>query len=64
MDVILFCVSWQVTVPLSHLINALHYLKSSVGSSSSATAKPPQKQHASEQDLHSNEVNTHVTYRL
>uniref|UniRef100_A0A8C7UIW9 ATP-dependent zinc metalloprotease YME1L1 n=1 Tax=Oncorhynchus mykiss TaxID=8022 RepID=A0A8C7UIW9_ONCMY len=34
-----------VTVPLSHLINALHSLKSSVGSSSSATAKPPQKQH-------------------
>uniref|UniRef100_A0A674E2X1 ATP-dependent zinc metalloprotease YME1L1 n=1 Tax=Salmo trutta TaxID=8032 RepID=A0A674E2X1_SALTR len=54
-DVILFCVSWQVTVPLSHLINALHSLKSSVGSSSSATAKPPHKQHASEQDLHSNE---------
>uniref|UniRef100_A0A8C7FVN9 ATP-dependent zinc metalloprotease YME1L1 n=1 Tax=Oncorhynchus kisutch TaxID=8019 RepID=A0A8C7FVN9_ONCKI len=45
----------QVTVPLSHLINALHSLKSSVGSSSSATAKPLQKQHASEQDLHSNE---------
>uniref|UniRef100_A0A8C7U6V6 AAA+ ATPase domain-containing protein n=1 Tax=Oncorhynchus mykiss TaxID=8022 RepID=A0A8C7U6V6_ONCMY len=38
--------------------NALHSLKSSVGSSSSATAKPPQKQHATEQDLHSNEVNT------
>uniref|UniRef100_A0A8C7FX42 ATP-dependent zinc metalloprotease YME1L1 n=1 Tax=Oncorhynchus kisutch TaxID=8019 RepID=A0A8C7FX42_ONCKI len=54
-DVILFCASWQVTVPLSHLINALHSLKSSVGSSSSATAKPLQKQHASEQDLHSNE---------
>uniref|UniRef100_A0A8C7G0A6 YME1 like 1 ATPase n=1 Tax=Oncorhynchus kisutch TaxID=8019 RepID=A0A8C7G0A6_ONCKI len=59
-DVILFCASWQVTVPLSHLINALHSLKSSVGSSSSATAKPLQKQHASEQDLHSNEVNTHL----
>uniref|UniRef100_A0A8C8CZQ2 ATP-dependent zinc metalloprotease YME1L1 n=1 Tax=Oncorhynchus tshawytscha TaxID=74940 RepID=A0A8C8CZQ2_ONCTS len=59
-DVILFCASWQVTVPLSHLINALHSLKSSVGSSSSATAKPPQKQHASEQDLHSNEVKTHL----
>ncbi|KAM3866403.1 ATP-dependent zinc metalloprotease YME1L1b [Diretmus argenteus] len=46
----------QVTVPLSHLINVLHSLKSSVGSSSSsAVAKPSKQEHASESDLHSTE---------
>uniref|UniRef100_A0A6Q2WXB4 ATP-dependent zinc metalloprotease YME1L1 n=1 Tax=Esox lucius TaxID=8010 RepID=A0A6Q2WXB4_ESOLU len=44
----------QVTVPLSHLINALHSLKSSVGSSSSATVK--RREQASEQDLESTEA--------
>ncbi|XP_029582315.1 ATP-dependent zinc metalloprotease YME1L1 isoform X4 [Salmo trutta] len=44
----------QVTVPLSHLINALQYLKTAVGSSSAA-AKPQHREHASEQDLQSTE---------
>ncbi|KAM9845377.1 ATP-dependent zinc metalloprotease YME1L1-like [Aulostomus maculatus] len=47
----------QVTVPLSHLLNVLHSLKSSVGSSSSATRKarlPPE--HASDPQLHHPEV--------
>ncbi|CAL8319303.1 unnamed protein product [Arctogadus glacialis] len=34
----------QVTVPLSHLINVLHSLKSSVGSYSGASVKPSQHQ--------------------
>ncbi|KAM9428108.1 ATP-dependent zinc metalloprotease YME1L1-like isoform 4-T4 [Salvelinus alpinus] len=43
----------QVTAPLSHLINALQYLKTAVGSS--AAAKPQHREHASEQDLQSTE---------
>ncbi|KAM6948605.1 ATP-dependent zinc metalloprotease YME1L1-like [Aplochiton taeniatus] len=52
----------QVTVPLSHLINALHFLKSSVGSSSTsrATTKTQRKETAPEQDLH----NTEPTWTL
>ncbi|XP_028284353.1 ATP-dependent zinc metalloprotease YME1L1b isoform X2 [Parambassis ranga] len=43
----------QVTVPLSHLINAFHSLKSSVGNSSSATCKSRKhKEHASDAELH------------
>ncbi|KAM4727600.1 ATP-dependent zinc metalloprotease YME1L1-like isoform 1-T2 [Anableps anableps] len=42
----------QVTLPLSHLINILHPLKSSVGSSSSATCKSRKHQeHAPDSDL-------------
>ncbi|XP_029929641.1 ATP-dependent zinc metalloprotease YME1L1-like [Myripristis murdjan] len=44
----------QVTVPLSHLINVVHSLKSSVGSSSSAKSSK-HKEHASESDLHGTE---------
>ncbi|XP_070774602.1 ATP-dependent zinc metalloprotease YME1L1b [Enoplosus armatus] len=43
----------QVTVPLSHLINVLHSIKSSVGSSSSATCKSRKhKEHATDSELH------------
>ncbi|XP_032422167.1 ATP-dependent zinc metalloprotease YME1L1-like isoform X1 [Xiphophorus hellerii] len=46
----------QVTLPLSHLINILHPLKSSVGSSSSATCTSrKQKEHAPDADLHRTE---------
>ncbi|KAJ8011159.1 hypothetical protein DPEC_G00055280 [Dallia pectoralis] len=45
----------QVTVPLSHLMNAFHSLKSSVGSSNGATAKYKRREQASEQDLESTE---------
>eukprot|EP00064_Thunnus_orientalis_P009842 superscaffoldBa00001275_g9868 len=46
----------QVTVPLSHLLNVLHSLKSSVGSSSSATSKSRiHKEHASDPELHCSE---------
>lgn len=49
----------QVTVPLSHLINVLHSMKSSVGSSSSssaATCAPRKhKEHASDSELHTTE---------
>ncbi|XP_014829495.1 PREDICTED: ATP-dependent zinc metalloprotease YME1L1-like isoform X1 [Poecilia mexicana] len=46
----------QVTLPLSHLINILHPLKSSVGSSSSATCKSrKQKEHVPDEDLHRTE---------
>uniref|UniRef100_A0A3P9N356 ATP-dependent zinc metalloprotease YME1L1 n=1 Tax=Poecilia reticulata TaxID=8081 RepID=A0A3P9N356_POERE len=46
----------QVTLPLSHLINILHPLKNSVGSSSSATCKSrKQKEHAPDADLHRTE---------
>uniref|UniRef100_A0A8B9JDP7 YME1-like 1b n=1 Tax=Astyanax mexicanus TaxID=7994 RepID=A0A8B9JDP7_ASTMX len=41
----------QVTVPLSHLINALHSLKGSVASS----VKPQHRENAPEQELHSTE---------
>ncbi|XP_024862617.1 ATP-dependent zinc metalloprotease YME1L1b isoform X2 [Kryptolebias marmoratus] len=42
----------QVTLPLTHLINILHPLKSSVGSSSSATCKSRNhKEHASDTEL-------------
>ncbi|XP_047224556.1 ATP-dependent zinc metalloprotease YME1L1-like isoform X2 [Girardinichthys multiradiatus] len=42
----------QVTLPLSHLINILHPLKSSVGSSSSATCKSRKhKEHVPDSDL-------------
>ncbi|KAI3375243.1 hypothetical protein L3Q82_021739 [Scortum barcoo] len=45
-----------VTVPLSNLINVLHSMKSSVGSSSSATCKSRQhKEHVSDSDLHCTE---------
>ncbi|XP_044075372.1 ATP-dependent zinc metalloprotease YME1L1b isoform X2 [Siniperca chuatsi] len=47
----------QVTVPLSHLINVLHSMKSSVGSSSSATCKSRKhKEHASDSELHCTEA--------
>ncbi|XP_058492656.1 ATP-dependent zinc metalloprotease YME1L1b isoform X1 [Solea solea] len=53
----------QVTVPLSHLINVLHSLKNSVGSSSSssssisATCKTREhKEHVSDSELHCTEV--------
>lgn len=43
----------QITVPLSHLINVLHSLKSSVGSCSSATTKTRKhKEHVPESDPH------------
>ncbi|XP_041805626.1 ATP-dependent zinc metalloprotease YME1L1b isoform X2 [Chelmon rostratus] len=46
----------QVTVPLSHLINVLHSMKTSVGSSSSATCTSRKhKEHASDSDLHCTE---------
>ncbi|XP_072219842.1 ATP-dependent zinc metalloprotease YME1L1-like isoform X2 [Leuresthes tenuis] len=46
----------QVTLPLSHLINILHSLKSSVGSSSSATCKSRKhKEHDAESELHCTE---------
>ncbi|CAB1436691.1 unnamed protein product [Pleuronectes platessa] len=46
----------QVTVPLSHLINALHSLKSSVGSSSSSTCNSRKhKEHASDSPRHCTE---------
>lgn len=47
----------QVTVPLSHLINVLHSMKSSVGSSSSsATCKSRRhKEHVSDSELHRTE---------
>lgn len=49
--------SSQVTVPLSHLINVLHSLKSSVGSSSSTTCKLREhKSNASDSHLHCTEV--------
>uniref|UniRef100_A0AAX7TUY3 ATP-dependent zinc metalloprotease YME1L1 n=1 Tax=Astatotilapia calliptera TaxID=8154 RepID=A0AAX7TUY3_ASTCA len=47
----------QVTVPLSHLINVLHSLKSSVGSSSSASCKSRKhKERAADPELHCAEV--------
>uniref|UniRef100_A0A671VDA1 ATP-dependent zinc metalloprotease YME1L1 n=1 Tax=Sparus aurata TaxID=8175 RepID=A0A671VDA1_SPAAU len=46
----------QVTVPLSHLINVLHSMKSSVGSSSSVTCTSRKhKEHAPDLDLHCTE---------
>ncbi|XP_062260123.1 ATP-dependent zinc metalloprotease YME1L1-like isoform X2 [Platichthys flesus] len=46
----------QVTVPLSHLINALHSLKSSVGSSSSSTCNSRKhKEHAADSPQHCTE---------
>ncbi|XP_073347166.1 ATP-dependent zinc metalloprotease YME1L1b [Pagrus major] len=47
----------QVTVPLSHLINVLHSMKSSVGSSSSSVTctSRKQKEHASDSDRHCTE---------
>ncbi|XP_034411664.1 ATP-dependent zinc metalloprotease YME1L1b isoform X2 [Cyclopterus lumpus] len=46
----------QVTVPLSHLINVLHSMKSSVGSSSSASYKSRKhKEQASDSERHSTE---------
>uniref|UniRef100_A0A8C7WE40 ATP-dependent zinc metalloprotease YME1L1 n=1 Tax=Oncorhynchus mykiss TaxID=8022 RepID=A0A8C7WE40_ONCMY len=49
----------QVTVPLSHLINAVQYLKTAVGSSNAA-AKPQHREHALEQDSQ----NTEATWTL
>ncbi|XP_029970280.1 ATP-dependent zinc metalloprotease YME1L1-like isoform X2 [Salarias fasciatus] len=47
----------QVTVPLTHLINALHSLRSSVGSSSSASCKSRKHQeHPSDPELHAAEA--------
>ncbi|XP_041659734.1 ATP-dependent zinc metalloprotease YME1L1b isoform X2 [Cheilinus undulatus] len=47
-----FTVQPQVTVPLSHLINVLHSMKSSVGSSSSVSCKSRKhKEHVSASDL-------------
>ncbi|XP_030631111.1 ATP-dependent zinc metalloprotease YME1L1b isoform X3 [Chanos chanos] len=48
----------QVTVPLSHLINALHSLRGSV--SSNPSVKPQPKEHVTEQDL----LNTEPTWSL
>ncbi|XP_034558994.1 ATP-dependent zinc metalloprotease YME1L1b isoform X1 [Notolabrus celidotus] len=48
----------QVTVPLSHLINVLHSMKSSVGSSSSSSVtckSRKHKEHVSDSELHSTE---------
>ncbi|XP_075953756.1 ATP-dependent zinc metalloprotease YME1L1-like isoform X2 [Anarhichas minor] len=50
----------QVTVPLSHLINVLHSMKSAVGSSSSSSSLAPcksrkHKEHASDSELHRTE---------
>lgn len=46
-----------MTVPLSHLINVLHSLKSSVGSSSSASCKSRKhKERAADPELHCAEV--------
>ncbi|XP_070831222.1 ATP-dependent zinc metalloprotease YME1L1b isoform X2 [Chaetodon trifascialis] len=46
----------QVTVPLSHLINVLHPMKTSVGSSSSATCTSRKhKEHVSDSELHCTE---------
>ncbi|XP_074506579.1 ATP-dependent zinc metalloprotease YME1L1-like isoform X2 [Sebastes fasciatus] len=49
----------QVTVPLSHLINVLHSMKSSVGSSSSSSSTTcksrKHKQHASDSEQHRTE---------
>ncbi|XP_035026356.1 ATP-dependent zinc metalloprotease YME1L1b isoform X1 [Hippoglossus stenolepis] len=46
----------QVTVPFSHLINVLHSLKSSVGSSSSSTCSSRKhKEHASDSPRHCTE---------
>lgn len=53
----------QVTVPLSHLLNVLHSLKSSVGSSSSATSKSRiHKEHASDPELHCSEVDVMIPH--
>ncbi|XP_028449648.1 ATP-dependent zinc metalloprotease YME1L1b isoform X2 [Perca flavescens] len=45
----------QVTVPLSHLINVLHSMKSSVGSSSATCKSRKHKEHASDSELHCTE---------
>ncbi|KAK5888621.1 hypothetical protein CesoFtcFv8_014696 [Champsocephalus esox] len=46
----------QVTLPLSHLINVLHSMKSSVGSSLSASCRPStHKEHASDSELRDTE---------
>ncbi|XP_010777566.1 ATP-dependent zinc metalloprotease YME1L1b [Notothenia coriiceps] len=46
----------QVTLPLSHLINVLHSMKSSVGSSLSASCRPrTHKEHASDSELRGTE---------
>uniref|UniRef100_UPI0037E7659E ATP-dependent zinc metalloprotease YME1L1b isoform X2 n=1 Tax=Semicossyphus pulcher TaxID=241346 RepID=UPI0037E7659E len=51
-----FTVQPQVTVPLSHLINVLHSMKSSVGSSSSVTCKSRNhKEHLSDSEQHCTE---------
>ncbi|XP_051266093.1 ATP-dependent zinc metalloprotease YME1L1b [Dicentrarchus labrax] len=52
-----FTVQPQVTVPLSHLINVLHSMKSSVGSSSSSAAYTSRKhkEYASDSELHCTE---------
>lgn len=52
----LFGYMWsQVTVPLSHLINVLHSMKSSVGSSSTTSSSRKHKEHASDLE-HKTEV--------
>uniref|UniRef100_A0A8D3CF66 YME1-like 1b n=1 Tax=Scophthalmus maximus TaxID=52904 RepID=A0A8D3CF66_SCOMX len=54
---VIYCYSPQVTVPLSHLINVLHSLKSSVGSSSRVTCKSRSPQQpASDPQLHCTEL--------
>ncbi|XP_034743160.1 ATP-dependent zinc metalloprotease YME1L1b isoform X1 [Etheostoma cragini] len=45
----------QVTVPLSHLINVLHSMKSSVGSSSATCKSKKHKENASDSELHRTE---------
>ncbi|XP_031176397.1 ATP-dependent zinc metalloprotease YME1L1b isoform X2 [Sander lucioperca] len=45
----------QVTLPLSHLINVLHSMKSSVGSSSATCKSRKHKEHASDSELHRTE---------
>ncbi|XP_074545460.1 ATP-dependent zinc metalloprotease YME1L1b isoform X2 [Halichoeres trimaculatus] len=50
-----FSVQPQVTVPLSHLINVLHSMKSSVGSSSVTCTSRKHKEHVSDSERHSTE---------
>ncbi|XP_078120715.1 ATP-dependent zinc metalloprotease YME1L1b isoform X2 [Sander vitreus] len=45
----------QVTLPLSHLINVLHSMKSSVGGSSATCKSRKHKEHASGSELHRTE---------
>lgn len=48
--------SFQVTVPLSHLINVLHSMKPSMGCSTSASSSRKRKEIPSETELRCAEV--------